>query len=121
LGAGETAPKKTEKVAGAEKSGGAKTAEPAQPVSVKPAASAAPTTSSGRVKASPLAKKIAAAKGVQLATIQGSGPGGRVVAKDLESAAAQTPRATASAPAPILPGPLPEGAKRIPLSGMRKI
>ena len=43
-----------------------------------------------------------------------------MVAKDLESAPAQAPRA-ATASAPILPGPLPEGAKRIPLSGMRKI
>jgi pyruvate dehydrogenase E2 component (dihydrolipoamide acetyltransferase) len=121
LGAGEAAPKKTDKVASLEKSdAAAKTAEPTQPVSAKPAAAATPTASSGRVKASPLAKKIAAAKGVQLATIQGSGPGGRVVAKDLESAAAQAPR-TATASAPILPGPLPEGVKRIPLSGMRKI
>lgn len=120
LGADESAPKKTDKVANVEKSdAAAKTAEPTQPVSAKPAA-AAPTASSGRVKASPLAKKIAAAKGVQLATIQGSGPGGRVVAKDLEPATAPAPR-TATTSAPILSGPLPEGAKRIPLSGMRKI
>ena len=121
LGAGETAPNKTDKVASLEKSdGAAKTAEPAQPVSAKPTATSAPAISGGRVKASPLAKKIAAAKGVQLATIQGSGPGGRVVAKDLESVTAQAPR-TATTSAPILPGLLPEGAKRIPLSGMRKI
>jgi pyruvate dehydrogenase E2 component (dihydrolipoamide acetyltransferase) len=114
LGAGESAPKKTDKAAVAEKK-----VEPVQQTSTKP--TAASTISGGRVKASPLAKKIAAAKGVQLATIQGSGPGGRVVAKDLESASAQTPRAIAPAAAPIFPTTLPAGAKRIPLSGMRKI
>ncbi|HVU26444.1 MAG TPA: dihydrolipoamide acetyltransferase family protein [Verrucomicrobiae bacterium] len=115
LGAGESAPKKTDKAAVAEKK-----VEPVQQTSTKP--TAAPTTSGGRVKASPLAKKIAAAKGVQLATIQGSGPGGRVVAKDLESASSQTPHAIAPASAQtIFPTTLPAGAKRIPLSGMRKI
>jgi pyruvate dehydrogenase E2 component (dihydrolipoamide acetyltransferase) len=113
LGAGETALKKSD--------------QPTAEVSAKPGAKAestapsAPATSVGRVKASPLAKKIAASKGIELATVQGSGPGGRVVAKDLESAPAQTPRAAAPVSAPILPGPLPAGAKRIPLSGMRKI
>ena len=116
LGAGESAPKKTDKATGAEKK-----VEPIQQISAKPTTASASATSGGRVKASPLAKKIAAAKGVQLATIQGSGPGGRVVAKDLESASAQTPRASAPAAAPIFTTTLPEGAKRIPLSGMRKI
>ena len=121
LGAGESVPTK------ADKTSGAKASEPAAEVSAKPGAKAesavpsAPATSGGRVKASPLAKKIAAAKGVELAAIQGSGPGGRVVAKDLESASAQTPRTTAPAAVLISPGPLPEGARRIPLSGMRKI
>ncbi len=121
LGAGETAPKKTDKAASAEKSDAAKEIEPVQQTSAKPSVASAPTISGGRVKASPLAKKIAAAKGVQLATIQGSGPGGRVVAKDLESVSAKTSSASTTISAPILTGPLPEGAKRIPLSGMRKI
>jgi pyruvate dehydrogenase E2 component (dihydrolipoamide acetyltransferase) len=121
LGAGEVAPNKSDKAAGA------KAGEPAAEVSAKPgakteaAAPSASATSGARVKASPLAKKIATAKGINLGTIQGSGPGGRVVAKDLESVSAQTSRSSAPATAPILPGPLPEGAKRIPLSGMRKI
>ena len=121
LGADETAPKKTDKVASVEKSDVAKGVEPAQRASTKPVVASAPATTDGRVKASPLAKKIAAAKGIDLAAIQGSGPGGRVVAKDLESAPAQTSRAVTPVSTPILPGPLPEGAKRIPLSGMRKI
>ena len=41
-----------------------------------------------RIKASPLARKIADAKGVNIATVQGSGPGGRIVKADVEAAAA---------------------------------
>jgi len=77
------------------------------------------TASGGRIKASPLAKKIAAAKGISLATVQGTGPGGRVVAKDLESVPVQSSRP--AVPTLIMPVPLPDGAKRIPLSGMRKV
>ena len=40
----------------------------------------------GRVKASPLARKIAAQSGVDLKLVQGSGPGGRIVRRDVESA-----------------------------------
>jgi pyruvate dehydrogenase E2 component (dihydrolipoamide acetyltransferase) len=103
------------------KSGSGDVASPTPPVATRASQPPVQPLAGGRVKASPLAKKIAAAKGVQLATIQGSGPGGRVVAKDLESASAQTPRASAPAAAPIFPTTLPAGAKRIPLSGMRKI
>lgn len=49
------------------------------------APSAAPAES-GRIKASPLAKKIAAERGIDLSTINGSGPGGRIVEKDVTSA-----------------------------------
>ena len=59
----------------------------------KTPAPAAPTTttaapSGGRVKASPLAKKVAAEKGVALATLTGTGPGGRIVKKDVLNAPA---------------------------------
>lgn len=46
----------------------------------------APAAESGRVKASPLAKKIAAESGIDLSTIEGSGPGGRIVEKDVRAA-----------------------------------
>jgi len=49
---------------------------------------AAPPADGGRVKASPLARKIAAQSGVDLKLIQGSGPGGRVVRRDVEAASA---------------------------------
>ncbi|MGH7989717.1 MAG: dihydrolipoamide acetyltransferase family protein [Limisphaerales bacterium] len=74
--------------------------------------------SSGRAKASPLAKKIAAAKNMNLATVQGSGPGGRIIARDVESIPAGiTPEPAATTPA-MPAGP---GDRRIPLTGMRKI
>ena len=66
---------------------------PSQPPasSATPQAASAPvavvTAGGERIKASPLAKKIAAAKGVDLAHVQGSGPGGRIVKADVEAAA----------------------------------
>lgn len=129
LDADESAPKTSDKTEGVEKYSHENLGEHGREVFATPPAktkvasppASVPAISGDRVKASPLAKKMAATKGVDLATIQGTGPGGRVVAKDLESASAQTPRAVAPAIAPILPGAPPEGAKRIPLSGMRKI
>ncbi|PYN41722.1 MAG: dihydrolipoamide acyltransferase [Candidatus Rokuibacteriota bacterium] len=63
----------------------------ARPAAVVGAPSAVPAglgqgTQSGRVKASPLAKKIAAQTGVDLRLIQGSGPGGRIIRRDVEAA-----------------------------------
>lgn len=78
---------------------------------------AATSASGGRIKASPLAKKIAGAKGVDLSSVPGSGPGGRIIARDVESASA----ATVSVPTAISPAPASQGDRRIPLSGMRKI
>jgi pyruvate dehydrogenase E2 component (dihydrolipoamide acetyltransferase) len=73
------------------------------------------------VKASPLARKIAASKGVQLSTLTGTGPGGRIVAKDVESAAAAPQPAAASATAMIMPVPAGPDDQRLALSGMRRV
>jgi pyruvate dehydrogenase E2 component (dihydrolipoamide acetyltransferase) len=77
------------------------------------------------VKASPLAKKIAASKGVDLGGVTGSGPGGRIVAKDVEGAPAgggTAPAAAAPAAAPAIPSmPAGAGDQRIALSGMRRV
>jgi pyruvate dehydrogenase E2 component (dihydrolipoamide acetyltransferase) len=63
---------------------------------------AAPARSDGRVKASPLARRLAREKGIEIATLQGSGPEGRIVAEDVERAsvapAAAPARAAAAAP-----------------------
>ncbi len=67
-----------------------------------PAPAPAPTAASDddRIKASPLAKRIAAAKGIDLATIKGTGPGGRIVKADVEDAQPGEAKAAAPAPAP---------------------
>jgi len=64
---------------------------------VAPAGGAAPAP--GRVKASPLARKVASQAGVDLRVIQGSGPGGRIVRRDVEAALA-APRTAPAAPPP---------------------
>ena len=83
------------------------------------ASAASAATSSGRVKASPLAKRLAGELGLDLAAVQGSGPGGRVVKRDVEMAAQAAAVAPAVAPvAPVVP-PGEEFAD-LPLSQMRK-
>ncbi len=72
---------------------------PAAPV-MAPAASV--SHADGRIKASPLAKKVAAQRGVDLKVVQGSGPGGRIIRRDVE--AATTAPAAAPAVARALPG-----------------
>ena len=59
------------------------------------AAEAAPT---GPVRSSPLARRMAAEKGVNIGAIHGSGPGGRVIRRDIEGAAASAPGAAPAAP-----------------------
>jgi pyruvate dehydrogenase E2 component (dihydrolipoamide acetyltransferase) len=98
----------------------------------KPAASAptpapAPATSQGgRVKASPLAKKVAAEKQLPIEAIPGSGPGGRIVKRDVEAfvPAAATATAPGAPAAPKRPVPTvqvtPGVSQTIPLSNMRK-
>nr|WP_245562078.1 dihydrolipoamide acetyltransferase family protein [Stanieria cyanosphaera] len=74
------------------------------------ATSTTQTTSNGRIVASPRARKLAKEFGVDLKTIQGSGPYGRIVAHDIEQAAGKTPTPTsvASQPvtAPVAPPPV---------------
>lgn len=84
-----------------------------------PKAAAAPDNS--RVKASPLAKKIAAERGVSLAGVTGTGPGGRVVAADVPEKGSASSGGAALSAAPAIP-PTPAGANdtKVPLSGMRK-
>lgn len=94
--------------------------EPAPEVVPEPVAAASSTGS--RIKASPLAKKIAAEKGIDLATIHGSGPSGRIVKADVENAQASvdTPAvAQAVSPEPDEPAATLE-ALEIPVSNMRK-
>ncbi len=71
-------------------------------VPATPAVAAPNASSAGeRIKVSPLARKIAAAKGVDLATIQGSGPGGRIVQSDVEGQPATPTPAAVPAASPL--------------------
>jgi pyruvate dehydrogenase E2 component (dihydrolipoamide acetyltransferase) len=105
----------------------------APPPPAPPAVSPASASKSGgdRIKASPLAKRIAAELGVDLATIAGTGPGGRIVREDVEAAAggasakaAPAPAAVpAAAPAPAAPAAIPDFGiphEAVKLSNMRK-
>lgn len=96
------------------------------------AAPAAKASGDDRIKASPLAKRIAAELGVDLSTVTGTGPNGRIVKEDVEAAASgasakAVPVASAAAsPAPMaVPAAAPVSDAGIPhevikLSGMRK-
>jgi pyruvate dehydrogenase E2 component (dihydrolipoamide acetyltransferase) len=91
----------------------------AVPVAAATAAAAAPKAAGARVFASPLARRIAADKGIDLTQVQGSGPHGRIVKADVEGAkpsaaapvkAAAAPAASAPAPAaPATGGTMPTG------------
>jgi len=108
-----------------------KPAGPAQVVPIRRAEEQAPAPSedNGRLRASPLAKRMAREEGLDLAAVQGSGPSGRIVKRDVEAAigsgqTAAVARAPASRPAPA-PTPVPVFGRRepdvVPVSGMRKI
>jgi len=72
----------------------------------------------GRLKASPLARRIARERGIDLSNVAGTGPEGRVVAEDVERAAATgAPPAPSAAPAPTL---VPQEVEVEQLSSMRK-
>ncbi|WP_288017317.1 pyruvate dehydrogenase complex dihydrolipoamide acetyltransferase [Blastomonas sp.] len=75
-------------------------AAPAPTPAPAPAPAATASSDDDRIKASPLAKRIAAAKGIDLATIKGTGPGGRIVKADVEDAQPGEAKAAAPAPAP---------------------
>jgi len=80
----------------------------------------------GRVRSTPLARKVAAASGADLSAIPGSGPGGRVIRRDVETFLAQKPAAAAQTsspkPAPARPGvkAAPGETVRVPHTPMRK-
>jgi pyruvate dehydrogenase E2 component (dihydrolipoamide acetyltransferase) len=73
------------------------------------------TREGGRIKASPLARRIARERGIELASLQGTGPEGRIVAEDVERAEA--------APAPAAPAAAPEAPAEVevvPLTSLRR-
>ena len=77
--------------------------EPAA-AAAEPAPAPAADGGDGRVKASPLARRIARQRGVDLATLSGSGPGGRIIKADVEGAGAAAPTAAAPTAQAAPPG-----------------
>jgi pyruvate dehydrogenase E2 component (dihydrolipoamide acetyltransferase) len=75
----------------------------------------------GRIKASPLAKKIAQDKGVDLASLRGSGDGGRIIKADLDNVAASGKSTPGVSTAPVYTGQTTEGFTDIPNSQMRGV
>ena len=117
---------------------GAPSAAPAPPPAAPPAASPAvpqpvpqsaatpvPAVDGAHVRSSPLARRLANERGVSLGAIQGSGPGGRIIKRDIENApSAANAVATPGASAAARPAPRPafEGDHQdVPLSQIRKI
>lgn len=110
----------------------APTATPEKPAAPQASAPAAQTTAStpaaastnGRIIASPLAKSLAKEKGIDLAQVQGTGDGGRIVKRDIESfvPGAQPASSPATAGAPVaLPAVVGEESfEDVPATQMRK-
>lgn len=118
-------------IVAAAKGGGAaapaQQAPAAQPAETPEAPAAQPTETSsanGRIKASPLAKKLAAEKGIDISKISGSGDGGRIVKSDVDNyqpAAASVPAAaTGKSAAPAVPAGQ-VSFDEVPVSQMRKV
>jgi len=109
-------------------------APPKAPVETPPAPSApaAPRSEGDRIKASPLARRLAQAQNIDLASLQGSGPGGRIVRADIDAAAGKAPAAApqsapaaaAAAPAQhlVMPGPIEQEIphEEVKLTNIRK-
>lgn len=100
------------------------TAPPAPTPQQKPAAA-----SSGRIKSSPLARRLAIDLGVNIEEVPGTGPGGRIVAEDVKKVAGGGPRVKPSvaprqaAPSALAKSPQPPAtleAKDVPLTAMRR-
>ncbi len=122
---GPTTEPPTEKPKTSQPGGGAaaaSTAPPAPPVQApgEPKPTPPPTTAAdgGRTKSSPLARRIAGERGVNLGTVTGSGPGGRIIRKDVEAAAA-APAAAAPAGRAVA-GPSGADYTDTPLTQIRK-
>ncbi len=104
------------------------------PAPATPAPSPQPLSRKGgerleRIKASPLARRLAQARNIDLSNVQGSGPGGRIVRADIDAAAGTAPTvapaaqpATAPATHLVMPGPMEQAIphEEVKLSNIRK-
>jgi pyruvate dehydrogenase E2 component (dihydrolipoamide acetyltransferase) len=104
---------------------------PVETPAAPPQPAVAPRAEGNRVKASPLARRLAQAQNIDLNALQGTGPGGRIVRADIDAAVGKAPAAApagapAAAPAigghAVLPGPIEQAIphEAIKLSNIRK-
>lgn len=134
LGGGAAAPsekKEAPQKEEAPKANGAAAPDDKAASAPSPAAQSRPQTSNGRILASPLAKRLAKEKGLDLSALSGTGPRGRIVRRDIEKAEKEgVGKAGAAAPAgAFAPAPAsvdarlypPESYDAIKLDGMRKV
>ncbi|HKD93690.1 MAG TPA: dihydrolipoamide acetyltransferase family protein [Gaiellaceae bacterium] len=92
-------------------------AKPSEPAPVEAAPQeAAIASGNGRIKASPLARRMARERGIELSGVRGTGPDGRIVAEDIERAEAGGPSTPVAAPVPVAVGEV----ERVPLTNIRK-
>lgn len=116
---GETPPDAPAAAAPASSAAPAGPAAPKGPSAARAAGGRSAAATGGRVKASPLAKKVAEERGIDIRSLAGTGPGGRIVRADVLAAQCNT-AAPAKAVQTIRPVAGPDD-KRIPLTGMRTI
>ena len=95
------------------------TAVAASPVKPVVIAAHVPAATGARIKASPLARKLAEEQGVDLRRVSGSGPGGRILKKDVENAPAGGGGGGPSLG--LLPALVSRPDQTLPLSGMRRV
>jgi pyruvate dehydrogenase E2 component (dihydrolipoamide acetyltransferase) len=122
----ENAPQPAAAAAGGKAVSGAPKAARATATATAEAPAAAAKGDGSRVKSSPLARKIAKAGGVDLSALRGTGPGGRIVARDVQNAPRGTSAAggagtPAAAVASVPSMPAGPNDKTFPLSGMRRV
>jgi pyruvate dehydrogenase E2 component (dihydrolipoamide acetyltransferase) len=96
--------------------------ESASEAAVAPEPPAMPAENGKPPKASPVARRIAAERGINLATLTGTGPGGRIVKADVEaSASAPSPAPVTTAPASVsAPSPAGDAPETVELSGAQR-
>ena len=105
-------------------------AAPVETPAAPPQPATVPRAEGDRIKASPLARRLAQAQNIDLSTLQGSGPGGRIVRVDIDAAVGKAPAAApavaAAAPAmathAVMPGPIEQAIphEAVKLSNIRK-
>jgi pyruvate dehydrogenase E2 component (dihydrolipoamide acetyltransferase) len=125
----ETAPEEEPKAApakpAAKEAAEAESAAPSKEREARPEPVAeAATAASGPSRTSPLARKIAREHGIDLATVEGTGPQGRIVRADIEDAIAQAPKAgepATQAAQPAKPLPVAAGDEEVAINNIRRV